>query len=161
MNPMESAGCFSIIKGLQKNPETKLEFIDFTDILVDKFFVEEFKLFQATFPNIKVRTGSDGIILKPKAKVHPIVKLRNFFDKKNMKLVDFFTKYDKDGSMTVSKEEFKSGIMEMEIKLLDEEIEQLLTELDPENDGEINYRYVKSHFVCYKIAFLVGTVSKI
>ncbi len=30
LNPMESAGCFSIIKALQKNPDTKLELIDFT-----------------------------------------------------------------------------------------------------------------------------------
>ncbi len=88
----------------------------------------------------KVRTGSDGVSLKPKVKVHPIVKLRNFFDKKNMKLVDFFTRFDKDGSMTVAKAEFKSGIMELEMTLLEEEVEQLLAELDPENDGEINYR---------------------
>lgn len=144
MNPMESAGCFSIIKGLQKNPETKLEYIDFSDIIVDKFFQEEYKLFQATFPNIKVRTGSDGIILKPKVKVHPIVKLRNFFDKKNMKLVDFFTKYDKDGSMTVSKTEFREGITDLGIKLSEEESHQLLSELDPEDEGEINYRSVVS-----------------
>jgi hypothetical protein len=30
LNPMESAGCFSIIKALQKNPNTKLELIDFS-----------------------------------------------------------------------------------------------------------------------------------
>ena len=33
LNPMESAGCFSIIKALQKNPETKLELIDACSIL--------------------------------------------------------------------------------------------------------------------------------
>lgn len=30
LNPMESAGCFSIIKSLQKNLENKLELIDFS-----------------------------------------------------------------------------------------------------------------------------------
>lgn len=30
LNPIESAGCFSIIKALQKNPNTKLEHIDFS-----------------------------------------------------------------------------------------------------------------------------------
>ena len=110
LNPIESAGCFSIIKALQKNPATKLEYIDFSEIFVDKFFYEEYKIFQGVLPNCKVRTGNDGVILKPKVKIHPIVKLRNFFDKKNMKLSDFFTKYDKDGSMTVSRSEFRSGV---------------------------------------------------
>lgn len=110
LNPIESAGCFSIIKALQKNPATKLEHIDFSEIFVDKFFYEEYKVFQGVLPNCKVRTGNDGVILKPKVKIHPIVKLRNFFDKKNMKLSDFFTKYDKDGSMTVSRSEFRSGV---------------------------------------------------
>ena len=30
MNPFESAGCFSVIKALQKNPTSKLEIIDFS-----------------------------------------------------------------------------------------------------------------------------------
>ena len=34
LNPMESAGCFAIIKALQKNLTTKLEFIDFSVILL-------------------------------------------------------------------------------------------------------------------------------
>ncbi len=140
MNPFESAGCYAIIKQLQKNPETKIEYIDFTDIIVDKFFHEEFKQFQLILPHVKVRTGCDGVILKPKIRVHPIVKLRNFFDKRNMKLVDFFTKYDKDGSMTVSRSEFKSGLLELEVKLAEEELDQLLSELDPDEEGDIYYR---------------------
>ena len=58
-----------------------------------------------------MKTGCDGVKLKPKIKIHPIVKLKNWFEKHHMKLIDFFTKFDKDGSMTVSRDEFKSGIL--------------------------------------------------
>ena len=62
------------------------------------------------FPNIEIKTGCDGVKLKPKVKVHPIVKLRNYFEKYHIKLIDFFTQFDKDGSMSVTREEFKAGI---------------------------------------------------
>lgn len=58
-----------------------------------------------------MKTGCDGVKLKPKIKIHPIVKLKNWFEKHHMKLIDFFAKFDKDGSMTVSRDEFKSGIL--------------------------------------------------
>ncbi len=78
-----------------------------------------------------------------------------------MKLIDFFTKFDKDGSMTVSRDEFKGGIyvynslnyiqfyqsfyLQIDFKGLGinfsvEEMNELIHELDPDNDGEINYR---------------------
>ena len=36
-NPMESAGCYAIIKGLQKNQSSKIEEIDFS-VNIWKFF---------------------------------------------------------------------------------------------------------------------------
>lgn len=46
MNPFESAGCFSVIKALQKNPMTKLELIDFSvkkRILIKIIYMNLFK----------------------------------------------------------------------------------------------------------------------
>lgn len=158
LNPMESAGCFSIIKALQKNPNTKLELIDFSvnfllnfisffnlfisikEIIVDKYFKDEFKNFQTNFPHIQVKTGCDGIKLKPKIKINPVFKLRNFIEKHHIKLIDFFNKFDKDGSMSVTRDEFKKGILELGVRFTQEEIDQLINELDPDGDGEINYR---------------------
>lgn len=47
---------------------------------------------------------------KPKARVHPMVKLVNYIEKHELRLVDFFNKFDKDGSMSVTHEEFVEGI---------------------------------------------------
>jgi len=39
-----------------------------------------------------------------------MVKLANYIQKNNLRLVDFFNKFDKDGSMSVTYEEFEQGI---------------------------------------------------
>lgn len=57
-----------------------------------------------------MKTGCDGVKLKPKARIHPIIKLRNYIEKTHLKLIDFFNKFDKDGSMSVTQQEFKEGI---------------------------------------------------
>ena len=54
---------------------------------------------------------------KPKAKVHPMVKLMNYIEKNNLKLIDFFSQLDKDGSMCISYEEFEQGL-EVNLKVL-------------------------------------------
>jgi Ca2+-binding EF-hand superfamily protein len=114
-------------------------------------------------------TGCDGVKLKPKIKIHPVIKLRNFVEKNNIKLIDIFNKFDKDGSMTVTQDEFKQGLQvgqrvlfiffvatqltsiytqknklfstqSLGINLSEEELKQLMLELDSDRDGEINYR---------------------
>lgn len=110
------------------------------EIIVDKYFRDELKNFQTAFPNIEIHTGCDGIKLKPKARIHPIVKLRNFIEKHHIKLLDFFNKFDKDGSMSVSRNEFRYGIKELGINLSEEELDLLIHDLDVDGDGEINYR---------------------
>ena len=44
------------------------------------------------------------------------VKLKNYIERNNLRLVDFFNKFDKDGSMSVTREEFAQGI-EVQISL--------------------------------------------
>lgn len=39
-----------------------------------------------------------------------MVKLTNYIEKNNLRLVDFFNKFDKDGSMSVTYAEFQQGI---------------------------------------------------
>ena len=57
--------------------------------MVDKYFNEELEEFQKIFPNIVIKTGSDDLKLKPKVRLHPILKLRNYIDKHHIKLIDF------------------------------------------------------------------------
>ena len=68
------------------------------------------------FPVIKLKTGGDGVPKKPKIKLHPMIKLRNFITKNNLRLQDVFAQWDKDNSMSVTHDEFTQGITVSEIK---------------------------------------------
>lgn len=80
------------------------------DILVNKDFEEVFQLVLEQLPGLKLTHGGMEPPQKPKAKVHPMVKLANYIEKHELRLVDFFNKFDKDGSMSVTHEEFMEGI---------------------------------------------------
>lgn len=138
-NPMESSGCYAIIKGLQKNPASKLILIDFTDIHTDKYFDEELEVFKTIFPETIVKSGTE-IKKKSKVPLHPLRKLKNYIDKHQIKLIDLFNKFDIDGSLSVTKAQFIQGIQDLGLKLTSDEFQVLVDELDADRDGEINYR---------------------
>ncbi|XP_021370372.1 leucine-rich repeat-containing protein 74A-like isoform X2 [Mizuhopecten yessoensis] len=138
-NPMQSAGCYGICAAILRNPNSIMKELDFSDILVNNDFNDIYKQVQEQCPELKLKHGGMEPPKKPKKPVHPMVKLANYIQKNNLRLVDFFNKFDKDGSMSVTYEEFQQGIEETGIKLSSDEVSQLLLELDSDGDGEINY----------------------
>ena len=140
---MRSPGCYAIVAAVLRNANNVIEELDFSDIIVNKDFtdiVQELKVALGEERHIKISTGCDIPPLKPKKRVHPMMKLRIYVQKRNLKLHEFFAKFDKDGSMAVSYDEFREGIHEMGINLDEEEVEMLIQELDRDGDGDINYR---------------------
>ncbi|KAK3798339.1 hypothetical protein RRG08_063353 [Elysia crispata] len=138
-NPMQSAGCWAIAAAILKNPNIVLQKVDFTDVMVNKDFVDIWKQVEEVFPSLKMVHGGTEPPLKPKKRVHPMVKVTAYINSHNIRLVDFFNQFDKDGSMNVTREEFRQGIMETGLGLTDEEVEILVNELDADGDGAINY----------------------
>ncbi|KAK3596544.1 hypothetical protein CHS0354_013228 [Potamilus streckersoni] len=137
-NPMQSAGCYGICAAILRNPNCVIKELDFSDILVNNDFKDVLKQVSEQIPNLKVKHGGTELPSKPKARIHPMVKLANYIEKHNLRLIDFFNKFDKDGSMSVTHEEFVEGLEETGIKFTEEEIQMLLDELDKDGDGEIS-----------------------
>lgn len=69
-------------------------------------------------PDIKIHHGGLEPPKKPKPRVHPMTKLQNYITKNNLKLIDFFQKFDTDGSMSVSHAEFREGLEVRQLPLL-------------------------------------------
>ena len=82
----------------------------FQDVLVDKDFDTIFEQVRAQLPGVRMRHGGTEPPLKPKVRAHPMLRLMTYIDKNKLRLVDFFNKFDKDGSMSVTHEEFKQGL---------------------------------------------------
>ena len=85
-------------------------YLSFQDILVNNDFLDIYMKVKEHLPDLKMRHGGDGVPKKPKARVHPMVKLKNYVEKSNLRLIDFFNRFDKDKSMSVTREEFAQGI---------------------------------------------------
>nr|XP_006822346.1 PREDICTED: uncharacterized protein C14orf166B homolog isoform X1 [Saccoglossus kowalevskii] len=148
-NPMQTAGCYGIVKAVKENANTAIEQLDFSDIQVNKDFDELFMQLKEVRPDIKVKHGGSEEEKKKKAKVNPMQKLQKYIQKNNLRLVDFFNKFDKDGSMSVSYEEFREGLEETGIDMSGEEVEMLIAELDRDGDGDINYRLITLRLAAY------------
>ncbi|XP_059173459.1 leucine-rich repeat-containing protein 74B-like isoform X2 [Physella acuta] len=149
-NPMQSAGCWAIAAAILKNPNCILEAVDFSDITVNKDFVTLWKQVEEKFPQLKMSHGGTEMPLKPKQRVHPLIKLNAFINSRNIRLVEFFNQFDKDGTMNVSKAEFRQGlellIKQTGIGLTPDEVDMLVAELDTAGTGTINYsELVRGH----------------
>ncbi|XP_033628427.1 leucine-rich repeat-containing protein 74B-like isoform X1 [Asterias rubens] len=138
-NPMQAAGTFAILKAVKDNSNTLIDELDFSGIQVNKDFEDLFNELKEIRPNVKVHHGGMKEAVKPKLKLNPMLKLQRYIQKNNLRLVDFFNKFDKDGSMSVTYAEFEEGLVESGIDLSEEEIAFMIGELDKDGDGEINY----------------------
>uniref|UniRef100_W5KAN7 Leucine rich repeat containing 74B n=1 Tax=Astyanax mexicanus TaxID=7994 RepID=W5KAN7_ASTMX len=54
-NPMQSAGCFAVLKAVEANPASAIEHLDFSDISVDQDFEDLFSSLKETLPNLQVK----------------------------------------------------------------------------------------------------------
>lgn len=77
---------------------------------MNKDFEDIYKQVQEQLPNLKLTHGGMEPPPKPKALVHPMMKLASYIEKHDLRMIDFFNKFDKDGSMSVTHEEFVEGI---------------------------------------------------
>ncbi|XP_071849464.1 uncharacterized protein [Apostichopus japonicus] len=141
-NPMQTAGCYAILKSVKENSNSTMEEIDFGNIQVNKDFEDLFKETLELLPNLKVKHGGTKEKVKPKPKMNPMAKLQKYIQVNNLRLVDFFNKFDKDGSMSVNYEEFEEGLLETGIDLDREEIDWLIKQFDKDGDGDIMYSTV-------------------
>ncbi|XP_019620314.1 PREDICTED: leucine-rich repeat-containing protein 74B-like isoform X2 [Branchiostoma belcheri] len=146
-NPMQSAGCYGVLKGISQNEKSAIQELDFSDILVNDDFDELLKQVKEMLPALLVKTaervhgrgGAAKDFKKAKPRADPMTKLKQYVEKNNLRLVDLFNQFDKDKSMSVTREEFAQGIEATGIDLSPDELNRLLDTLDKDGDGEIEY----------------------
>lgn len=66
-------------------------------------------------------------------------KLMAYVEKMNYRMVDLFNQFDKDKSLSVSREEFYTGLKGIGVPMEDKDLTLLINLLDEDGDGEIDY----------------------
>ncbi|XP_028851138.1 leucine-rich repeat-containing protein 74B isoform X2 [Denticeps clupeoides] len=56
-NPMQSVGCYGVLQSIQSNQDSAVEYLDLSDIPVDKDFYDLCAKVKDTLPNIQVKHG--------------------------------------------------------------------------------------------------------
>ncbi|RDD38066.1 Leucine-rich repeat-containing protein 74A [Trichoplax sp. H2] len=137
-NPIE---CFPVLTFIKMNLGSALREIQLFNVQVDEHCEEVMKSMKETHPDLKFIYGGGGAQLgrKGQPKRRPMQILREYITDQKMRLIDFFFALDKDKSMSITRDEFRTGIRRTNVPLREEELEQLLDELDKDGDGEINF----------------------
>ncbi|GFR85760.1 leucine-rich repeat-containing protein 74A-like isoform X1 [Elysia marginata] len=114
LNPLSPQSAYSILQFIDKHSNMALSHVDLGD-------QEE-------------RAEECPVVYE-----NPLIVLMEFCRLQNLRLVDMFNNIDKDRSKSLSYQEFQDGLQRVNIPLADHSLQQLMTELDKNKDGEIDF----------------------
>ncbi|CAH1791139.1 unnamed protein product [Owenia fusiformis] len=146
-NPLDLPGPMAILLAVAKNDSSNLVYVDMTSIFVSEDFEEKQKELQKERAITVIHGGTtenkmDLSFFNNVSKAitkDPMGFLRDYCASRGYRLVDMFREFDKDQSMQVSREEFIRGVQMMGIPMRLDQIDDLITSLDKNGDGEIDY----------------------
>ena len=144
-NPISRDGGLALLNSAKEAKEL-------VELLMEEIYLDEeaFEILEELVTarsNLKVRyqgiareSGAAGskkemIILKKKI----FDRIRQYLKDKRLRMIDLFNTWDKDKSMTLSKQEFETGIRNANIPLSNDMIDFLVSQLDNDNDGLVGY----------------------
>ncbi|NXX92537.1 LR74A protein, partial [Centropus bengalensis] len=141
-NPLTVEGATALVTSVRKNPNSMIEKINISNVLVNEAFIKLLDLVCETRPELDVIYGEvEGLIAKaPKEHPNPMKVIQNYLKKHNLQLWDFFRKIDKDGNMKIPVAAFHRAITQKSGIPLDHgQIRELVRELDWNQTGFVDY----------------------
>ncbi|XP_043571397.1 leucine-rich repeat-containing protein 74B-like [Chiloscyllium plagiosum] len=139
-NPMQSAGCYGILKALKENPKSAIEFLDFSDIRVNKDFEDLFNDVKQHVPKLVVKHEKNAdLFKKPRSKADPLTKLKEFMKVHHLQLEHFLDNFDITENRFINLKEFRTSLENAKVPLNDVEQDKLMILLDKDKEGEIDF----------------------
>ena len=86
-----------------------------------------------------------------------IAKLEDYVRKHRLRLVDMFTRMDKDKDWLITCRDCQQVFKRLHVPISDEEISELISALDSNDDGHLDYRELLSGRLSYKVEKRKGT----
>ncbi|XP_035828131.1 leucine-rich repeat-containing protein 74A [Aplysia californica] len=129
---------------LIKIPNLALKLLDMSDIILSNQVEPKVEELKAQNEELEVVYGYTDSYGKRKLKSYDMTEeairiIQEYCAKLGMSMVDLFTKFDADGSMSVTHDEFREGLKDAKIPLTPYQIDQLIDDLDRDGDGEIDF----------------------
>ncbi|NXL93502.1 LR74A protein, partial [Alectura lathami] len=145
-NPLTVEGATALVGSVRKNPNSMMEEINISNVLVNETFIKLLDLVYQTRPELDVICGEvEGCISKsPKQHPNPMEVIQKYVNEHNLRLWDFFRKIDKDGNMKIPVAAFRRAMMQQSsIQLNRVQIGELVRKLDWNRTGFVDYSHLK------------------
>ncbi|KAM6273865.1 leucine-rich repeat-containing protein 74A [Porphyrio hochstetteri] len=145
-NPLTMEGATALVTSISKNPNSMMEEINISNVLVNETFIKLLDLVCQTHPELDVIYDKvEGCITKvPRLYPSPMKVIQNYLKEHNLQLWDFFRNIDKDGNMKIPVATFRRAMMQQSsIPLARVQIRELVRRLDPNQTGIVDYSHLK------------------
>uniref|UniRef100_A0A8D0HDT9 Leucine rich repeat containing 74A n=1 Tax=Sphenodon punctatus TaxID=8508 RepID=A0A8D0HDT9_SPHPU len=142
-NPLTVEGAIALVTSIRKNPKSRMEEINISNVLVNEGFLKLLDVMCQVRPELDVIYGGVGgfISKKPEQRPDPMKLIQNYLDEHKLRLWDFFRNMDKDGSMKIPVAEFRKAMLQQSKIPLDRaQIGELVHKLDRDRTGIVDYR---------------------
>ncbi|XP_069806371.1 leucine-rich repeat-containing protein 74A [Dendropsophus ebraccatus] len=141
-NPITVEGAITLLSSITKRPENRIEELDISNVLVNEQFLSILNLASSSRPSLHVfYAGKKGFTAKKRsARPDPMRVIQDFLDERKLRLLDFFKKMDKDGSMRVLVSDFCRYMAAEGLPLDAAQMDSLVQRLDKDQTGTIDYR---------------------
>ncbi|XP_041354187.1 leucine-rich repeat-containing protein 74B-like [Gigantopelta aegis] len=147
-NSLHADGAFALLVGVDKNESSSLNLLNFGNTVVKPEFQDLQEKLESK-RNIKIIYGgvtqevptltAEYVDPMEAFKKDPFTKFKQWVEKAGYRLIDVLRHFDRDNSMTISREELITGIEKLNIEMTKEQIEILLQRMDKDGDGEIDF----------------------
>ncbi|ELU04703.1 hypothetical protein CAPTEDRAFT_222965 [Capitella teleta] len=143
-NPVGEAAALAGMDLLLAMPELHLDELEMVDISFGSAFKRKVASLAEPHPEFKCLHGYlDSYGKKVRKKFDMVAQalqaMQEYCNKHSMNIVELFSRFDADGSMSVTHDEFKLGIKEAGINVTEEHVTCLINALDEDGDGEIDF----------------------
>ncbi|NXX15588.1 LR74A protein, partial [Podargus strigoides] len=141
-NPLTMEGATALVTSVRKNPNSVMEEINISNVLVNEAFIKLLDLVYQTHPELDVIYGEvEGRITKfPKQHPNPMKVIQKYLKEHNLQLWEFLSNIDKDGNMKIPVTAFRRAMMQQSSIPLDRvQVRELVSELDRNRTGVVDY----------------------
>jgi len=153
MNPIQNAGAHAILNAMKNNTDCAMERLCLNKVVIEMetkalvdhiigmrpYFVVTCTYSQCSGNLMDELDALLGGMSRKKKLAELLNRLMAYIDRMNYRMVDLFNQFDKDKSMTVSREEFYTGLKSIGVPMEDRDLTLLINLLDDNGDGEIDY----------------------
>ncbi|XP_068947807.1 leucine-rich repeat-containing protein 74A [Petaurus breviceps papuanus] len=141
-NPVTVEGALSLVLSVKRNPKSKLEEIDISNVLVTEGFVKQLDGVFSVHPELDVLYGEvAGTISKSVMSPVALKVIKAYVERKKTTVFDFLKTIDHLGTTKMPVAEFRKALtMQTKVPLNRIQIRELIKKLDPYETGIVDYR---------------------